>query len=115
MAFVPTLYQDSLIEITEKALKLRRYYFPFGRDRTVPFEDFKKIEVISPSVLRGSWRIWGSGDFKTWFPLDWKRPSRDRLFIGSLRGQTSRIGFTAENGAEVQKLLATKCSVLTNG
>jgi hypothetical protein len=102
-----TMYRDSLIEITDKGLTLHRYYFPFG-DRDVAFDELEKVEVLSPSIWAGRWRIWGSGDLKTWFPLDWKRPSRDRIFVGHLRGKTKRIGFTVEKSAEVEKLLTAK-------
>jgi hypothetical protein len=110
-----TIYKDSLVEITDDGLRLHHFYFPFGGDRNITFGDLEKIEVLSPSIWRGKWRIWGSGDLKTWFPLDWKRPARDRIFIGHLRGKTKRVGFTVEKSAEVEKLLANKGLVLTHG
>lgn len=109
-----TIYRDSLIEITDKGLTLHRYYFPYG-DRDVAFDELEKVEVLSPSIWAGRWRIWGSGDLKTWFPLDWKRPARDRIFIGHFRGKTKRIGFTVEKSAEVEKLLATKGLLVDQG
>src|SRR4051794_3513578 len=102
-----TVYKDSLIEITDDGLKLHHYYFPYG-DRNIAFDELEKVEVLSPSICAGKWRIWGSGDLKTWFPLDCKRPARDRIFIGHLRGKTKRIGFTVEKSDEVEKLLAKK-------
>jgi hypothetical protein len=102
-----TIYKDSLVEITDTGLTLHHYYFPFG-DRNVAFDELEEIEVFAPSIWRGRWRIWGSGDLRTWFPLDWKRPSRDRIFIAHLRGKTRRIGFTVENSAQVEKLLTAK-------
>jgi hypothetical protein len=62
-----TIYKDSLIEITDTGLTLHRYYFPFG-DRYFAFDEFEEIEVLAPSIWRGRWRIWGSGDLRTWFP-----------------------------------------------
>jgi hypothetical protein len=99
-----TIYKDKLVEIAEHGLTFRRYYFPFG-DRYVPFDEFDKIEVTDPSLSDGSWRLWGTSDFQTWFPLDTRRPARDRIFVGLLRGKSRRIGFTVEHGAEVEKLL----------
>jgi hypothetical protein len=53
----------------------------------------------------GSWRIWGTGDFQTWFPLDGKRPRRDRIFVASLRDTSQRIGFTVEDSQKVAGIL----------
>jgi hypothetical protein len=101
------LYSDSLLEISDEAILLRHYYFPWG-DRRVPFEQVESIEVFPLTFLSGRWRISGSGDFRTWWPADWNRPSRDRAFRVILRGRWSRIAFTAEDAATVQALLRHK-------
>jgi hypothetical protein len=97
-------YKDKLIEVTERGILFRKYYFPFG-DRCVPLDQIEKIEVMPPSLMNGSWRLWGSGDLRTWFPLDWKRPSRDRIFLAHLRGNSRRIGFTAEDAKKLETIL----------
>lgn len=58
-----------------------------------------------PGFWGGSWRIWGSGDLHTWFPLDGARPNRDRIFIMFLRNRYWRIGFTVEHSNEVTEIL----------
>ena len=100
-----TLYQDQLIAITDHEIVFHRYYFPFGGDRHVPFSDIESIQVRPPSLLGGSWRLWGSGDFRTWFPQDFARPSRDRIFILLLRGRFNRIGFTVEDSPRVIEIM----------
>ena len=100
-----TLYKDGLIEITDQEVVFHRYYFPFGGDKHVPLSQIESVQVRPPSVWGGSWRIWGSGDFRTWFPLDGARPSRDRIFITFLRGRFRRIGFTVEHSEEVAEVL----------
>jgi len=100
-----TIYQDSLIELTDQEIVFHRYYFPFGGDKHVALNFIEHIEVRQPSFWGGSWRLWGSSDFRTWFPLDNKRPSRDRIFVAFLRGSSCRIGFTVEDSRLVTSLL----------
>ena len=90
------IYADRLIEVTEKSILFKSYYFPFGSKR-LELSDIDHVEVIEPTLLSGKWRIHGSGDFRTWFPRDMKRPKRDRLFIIHLRNRWRRIGFTVED------------------
>jgi hypothetical protein len=100
-----TLYKDKLIEITDQEVVFHRYYFPFGGDKHVPLSHIAGVQAGPPSFWGGSWRLWGSGDFRTWFPLDNSRPSRDRLFFASLRNSSRRIGFTAEGSQKVTGIL----------
>ncbi len=100
-----TLYKDGLIEITDQELVFHRYYFPFGGDKHLPLSQIESVQVRPPSFWGGSWRIWGAGDLRTWFPLDGARPSRDRIFITLLRGRFHRIGFTVEHSEEVTVVL----------
>jgi hypothetical protein len=98
---VTTIYKDSLIEVTDEEIVFHRYYFPLGGDRHVPLSQIESVQVRQPSFLGGSWRLWGTGDFRTWFPQDNKRPSRDRIFVASLRNSYRRIGFTVEDSQMV--------------
>ena len=100
-----TLYKDRLVEITDQEVVFHRYYFPFGGDKHVPLNEIESVQVRPPSLWAGSWRIWGSGDLRTWFPLDGARPNRDRIFIAFLRGRSRRIGFTVEHSNEVTAVL----------
>lgn len=100
-----TIYKDKLVEITDKEMVFRHYYFPFAQEKRVPLADIDRVEVSQRSILGGSWRIWGSGDFITWFPLDRARPSRDKIFIIFLRNSARRIGFTVEASEQVVSTL----------
>lgn len=97
------LYSDGLIDITDDAVVLKRYYFPFG-SRRVPFSDIQRIDKEEPTLLNGKWRLWGTGTFTTWFPLDWRRPFRDRMFFITLSNTKLRIGFTVENSERVSEI-----------
>ena len=100
-----TLYKDALVEITDQEIVFHRYYFPCAGDKHVPLSQIESVQVRPPSVWGGSWRIWGSGDLRTWFPLDGARPSRDRIFVTYLRGCFRRIGFTVEHSDAVTEVL----------
>lgn len=100
-------YSDALLDITDEEIVLKRYYFPFG-DKRVAFADIERIETEEPTWRNGKWRVWGTGTLKTWFPLDWRRPSRDRLFFIDLSTSPFRIGFTAEDSRCVLAILKEK-------
>ena len=102
----PEVYRDRLLSIYEHGINLRMYYFPWG-DRFVPFASIKYVDCLQPGRL-GCWRQWGTGDFRTWFPLDWSRPWRTMIFVIHLDGRWGRIGFTAENSELVHDILAEK-------
>jgi hypothetical protein len=99
------IYKDRLIEITDGEIVFHRYYFPFGGDKHVPLSRIENVQIKQPSFWGGSWRLWGTNDLRTWFPLDNRRPKRDRIFIASLRGTSRRIGFTVEDSQKVSGIL----------
>ncbi len=101
------IYKDRLIEITSNAILFKNYYF-FGSSKRVPFEKIKSVAIDQPSLSAGKWRIWGTGNFTTWYPLDIHRPSRDKIFLMSLIGKRVRIGFTAEDSEAVRLILKEK-------
>ncbi|MDD1677260.1 MAG: hypothetical protein LUQ40_05955 [Methanomicrobiales archaeon] len=103
------LYQDKLVSISENSITFHHYSFPlFLSDRQVLFRDILRIDVKKTAIGSGKWRIAGSGDFRTWFPLDMDRPSRDRTFYATLKAQWWRIGFTVENSSRVISVLKEK-------
>ncbi len=101
------LYADRLLEITDDSILFRDYCFLAGSKR-VPFADIRYIRTWRLTPLRGAWRISGTGDFLTWFPVDWGRPWRDTGFLLVRKGKIFRIGFTAEDAAAVGEILRRK-------
>jgi hypothetical protein len=101
------LYADTLVEITRDSIVFRNYYFPFG-SKKISLDHVKTVEILKPTLLNGKWRIHGTGDFRTWFPRDMKRPSRDSIFIMTLRNRWWRIGFTVENANAVKQIFEEK-------
>ncbi|MEZ5333858.1 MAG: hypothetical protein R2741_00730 [Methanolobus sp.] len=90
------IYSDKLVEVEENGIFLKKYYFPLGTSKFVKFPDILKMEKRPATFSNGQWRIWGTGDFMTWFPLDWHRPDRELIFLIQLSTQKTRIGFTVE-------------------
>ncbi|MGE5402430.1 MAG: hypothetical protein ACM3S2_18695 [Ignavibacteriales bacterium] len=102
------VYADKLISITSDTIILKNYYFlVFGR-KEVKFSDIKNIEAVPTSLFTGRYRIQGTGDMRTWFPLDIRRPGRDNIFIINLKNKWTRIGFTVENSGAVKDILKEK-------
>jgi hypothetical protein len=101
------LYSDKLVLLTEEYLMLQNYYMYFGA-RRVDYKDIGVIEVITPTLSNGKYRVAGTGDFRTWFPMDWKRHTRDKLFVLVYRESGKRIGFTAEDSGKVTQILQQK-------
>jgi hypothetical protein len=101
----PVLYADSLVSITGNSITFYRYSFPLLAERKVAFSDIDRILVMEPSVSNGRWRIWGSGNLRTWFTFDLHRHSRDRIFVAFLKTRGTNIGFTVENSARVISVL----------
>ncbi len=102
-----SLYADRLVEITDDAIIFRYYYFPAGNKR-VRFDEIDYVRILRLGTLTGKWRIWGSGDFRTWWPADWNRPSRDTGFLLVRKSKWTRIAFTVEDEETVTTILRNK-------
>jgi hypothetical protein len=105
-------YSDALVEIGDDAIRLKGYYFPFGSKR-VRFAEIAEVVVEKPTLINGKWRIWGSGNLRTWFPMDWKRPWRDTIFIIKLVSRWRRIGFTVQDSKRVRRNLSERGLIAT--
>jgi hypothetical protein len=102
-----TIYSDSLVTITGESILFKRYNI-FERDKLVFFPYIEKIIVKKPSIWNGKFRFHGTGDFHTWFPRDFGRYKRDKIFFAYIRDKSWRIGFTVENSAAVIKIFREK-------
>ena len=102
------LYADRLVRLTEDDITFFKYSVPFLRDERVPYTEIDHISSREPTLTTGKWRIWGSSNLSTWFPFDWDRPSRDTIFLATLKGTTRKIGFTVEDSARVTAILRKK-------
>lgn len=102
------LYQDDLISISNDSITFFNYYFPNGKGLSVNYFDIDKIEFKEPTLLNGKYRYWGTGNFVTWYPRDFKRSTRDRIFFLYRKNKIIKIGFTVENSQKVITILKSK-------
>jgi hypothetical protein len=102
------VYNDKLVEINNDSITLKNYYFPFATSKRIPFDKIKSIKIQNPSLFTGQARIWGTGDFMTWFPLDLGRIKRDKIFVISIIDKSIRVGFTVENSETVLQIFEQK-------
>jgi hypothetical protein len=100
-------YEDKLVRIDGDILLLKNCYFPFG-SRRLGLSEIEKIVVKKPTLWNGKYRIYGSSNLRTWFPPDWLRPSRGKIYEIILRGRWHRIGFTVEDEETVERILREK-------
>ena len=102
------LYRDAQVTLSDRSIVLKNYYFPVVGPKTVSFDSIESISVQKPSLLTGKWRIWGTGNFTTWYPLDISRPQRDRIFFINRKKKKIRIGFTVKDSEQVVRILGQK-------
>lgn len=93
-----TPYRDPRIEVDERGILLKWYYFPFGTKR-LSWEQIAQVQEreLKTSLLNGRFRIWGTGDFIHWMPLDIKRPMKQRKFIFTLKDALTRPTITPDD------------------
>jgi len=102
-----TEYGDSLVQIDDSHIVFKHYY-PNGKDKRVPLDDIETITAKRPSLWAGTWRLSGTGDFRTWFATDLMRFKRDKIFIVKMKNRWWRIGFTAEDAGRVEQIFREK-------
>jgi hypothetical protein len=69
------LYDDGGVACDDDGLIIRHYYL-WGSKR-IPYASMRSVKKRPLTVMRGKWRIWGSGDLVHWFNLDRQRPRKD--------------------------------------
>jgi hypothetical protein len=73
-------YHDRWIDLTDKEMVIRGYYFPWGTKR-IPYDEIRHVQPISLGILNGRGRIWGTANPSVWASLDPKRPSKRNGFL----------------------------------
>lgn len=107
------LYKDKIIEIHSDGILLKNL-FPLLWNPKIIFKDIEYIEIHKPDLRSGKYRISGTGDFKSWFNLDFNRPKRDKIFLIYRYKKWWRYGFTSLDSNKAIELLKTKVD-LRNG
>lgn len=102
-------YKDNLIEIFDDTIVFKNYYFPTG-SKSIKISQVEYVEEKPPTLRNGKWRLHGTGDllFRIWFPADYDRPSRDKIFVMKIKNKWIKIGFTVENSYAISELFRNK-------
>jgi hypothetical protein len=97
-------YSDHLVGLTNDSILHRDFFYPFGSKRVV-FSTIDHALVTRPTLWTGNYRLYGTGDLRTWFGPDKSRSPRDRIFVIHRKRGWWRMGFTAVDSAAVEKML----------
>lgn len=93
------LYEDDKIQITEKQITLKMFYFPLGLSKTIPISTIQSFKAYRPrSFLQ--MKGWGMGtDFNVWWHCDLRRQFGDRhAIVLKLRDSWPHVGLTPGSG-----------------
>jgi hypothetical protein len=98
------LYDDGRVLLDDAGLTLRRYYFPTGTSKRIPYARIRGVEARPMGWLTGKGRGWGSAHPGYWLPLDTGRPHRHTLVVLDL-GRTVKPAFTPDDPDRVLDIL----------
>jgi hypothetical protein len=98
------LHDDGLVKLDLDGLTIRRYYFPLGTSKRIPYARIKGVQERRMGALTGKGRLWGSGDLRHWFPLDPSRPQKEKALVLDV-GKWVRPVITPEDPDRVLALL----------
>jgi hypothetical protein len=59
------LSKDTLVEISNDSILLKKYYFPSLKSKIIAFVSIAAIQVKQPTMWAGKWRFHGTGDLRT--------------------------------------------------
>jgi hypothetical protein len=107
-------YADRLVQLTPEMIRIPWFYFPCGTKR-IRLADIERVEILPNRLATGAYRMWGSGDLRTWFGLDGGRPSRKWIYIVHLRARWKRVGLTVEDDERFQAALTANGIELQTG
>ena len=104
----PCAYEDSLVDIYNDTIVFKNYYL--CGDKSVKLSQVEYVQALPPTLRNGKWRFHGTGDllFRIWFPADYERNIRDKIFVMKIKGKWTRIGFTVENSYTVSEIFKSR-------
>ncbi len=81
------VYDDGLVRVDRDGVTLRRYYFPSGRARHIPYARIRGVTARPMTWWTGKGRLWGTASTQFWLPLDLHRASKSTLIVFEVEGQ----------------------------
>ena len=98
------LYDDGGIALDEHGLTIRRYYFPWGGPKRIPYANIRRVVARPMGWLTGKGRGWGTAHPGYWFPLDLRRAGKNTLLVVDL-GRRVKPCITPDDPDRVMQLL----------
>ncbi len=98
------LYDDGQVKLDFDGLTIRRYYFPLGKSKHIPYNEIKGVDEIRMGVLTGKTRLWG-GNWQHWLPLDLRRPWKEKALALKVGGQSVKPTITPDDPDHVRAIL----------
>jgi hypothetical protein len=96
------LYRDQYITCTETGIDVRWYYL-WGA-KHIPYSHVHSAEIITLSLARGKYRIWGTVNPRYWASLDPGRPGKEKGVVLDL-GRAVRPLLTPDDVAAFTQVL----------
>lgn len=96
------LYGDRLLQVNEDCIFLWGYYLGIFPKR-VKFGEIERVSVADG--VSATTPTYGTHDFRSWFPPDLHRTSRDRIFKMKLLNQWWQPSFSTEDSEALLKVL----------
>jgi hypothetical protein len=97
-------YDDGSVLLDEDGVTLRRYYFPVGASKRIPYRQIRRVWAQPMGWLTGRGRGWGSAHPRYWLPLDLRRPRKSTLLVLDVGGVV-KPAFSPDDPQRVLDLL----------
>jgi hypothetical protein len=107
------LYDDGRVLLDADGVTLRRYYFPFGSSKHIPYGRIRQVEARPMGWWTGKGRGWGSASPRYWLPLDTSRPHKDTLIVLDT-GDYVHPAFTPDDPGKVLELIRSHTTTRTD-
>lgn len=101
------LYEDKSVRLDERGITIKRYYFPFGLSKRIPYRQIHAVRLLPLTALSGQWRLWGTSNPRYWFPLDAHRPKKEWLLVVDV-GRWISPAITPDDAQKVEAILRTQ-------
>ncbi|MEU4244864.1 hypothetical protein [Actinoplanes sp. NPDC026619] len=98
------LYDDGRVRLDADGVTLRRYYFPTGVAKHIPYHRIRAAGLRPMNWLTGKGRVWGTAHPGYWLPWDTTRPGKHVLVVLDV-GAKVRPAFTPDDPDRVVELI----------
>jgi hypothetical protein len=98
------LYDDGRAILDDEGVTLRRYYFPTGASKRIPYRRIRAVRSQRMGWLTGRGRAWGTAHPGYWLPLDWSRLRKGEFVVLDLGGRV-KPAFSPDDPDRVLSIL----------